>query len=137
MEFVPSGFGNVNDYLISGVPYATSSTAPITTPGSITFPFITKQLIIKNDSSLANLVVGFTSNGTKNTNRFTLIPSESLTMDVRVKTVYLMSTGVSGIPFSMFASLTLINSRDFPILTGSLTQPTSSYNNELEYAGLG
>lgn len=108
----------VGEYQISGLPYATSSVVTSTTdPLQIAFPFVTRFLTVTNTGT-NYLGVGWTVNGIKGGDRFTLAPSGSYTGDWRVKDLYLLGIGGS-CNFQVQAGLTMVRRKMFPTLTGS------------------
>lgn len=125
---IRSGLNNVGEYQASGLPWVTSSVATAT-PSKLDFPFVTNRITFK---ALGDGVkFGFTLNGIQGSNYFTLDASQSLTMDIRCKTLYVSSGGSTG--YEIFAGLTTILERDFPILTGSGIYNSASYTNEYGY----
>jgi hypothetical protein len=95
------GLQNVGSYQVSGIPYLTGTTAPISssTPVEIVFPDVTQRIIVSN-TGLADLRIGFSANGVKNTNNYYVlhqhdrtITSGFPTVDLRVKvsSIFLLS----------------------------------------------
>jgi len=97
------GIGNVGSYLISSIPFLSSS---LDVPGSgsepikVRFPHISSFVTVKNDtpgnSGSAPLRFGFSAKGTKggNSNKqnyIVLYNGESFTGDFRVSEVYLVA----------------------------------------------
>jgi len=112
-----AGQASVLEYMASGLPYVTQSSAT-TTPFRIEFPFVSKFFTIRNLGP-GNLNIGFTQNGVLGSNRFTLATSGSFSGDIRVADLYLAtSTGTTN--YEVVAGLTGILRNDFFILTGSL-----------------
>ncbi len=107
------GLSDVGSYQMSSVPYASAS---VTVPASgsttkqISFPGVTKFVTIVNDTtgSSSILRVGFSSNGVKGTNYFTLDNGESYTGEWRVTSIYLMGNGATGCTASVVAGITNI-----------------------------
>lgn len=116
-------------FSVSAIPWVTSSLAP-STHMRIDFndtslasqTYVSKWVTVFNLGNAA-LNVGFTENGMVNASgrRFTLLPSSSYTMDLRLTCVYV--SGTLGQPFSVLAGLTEITSRHMPVLTGSNGYP--------------
>lgn len=128
-----SGPGLVAEYQISALPYVTSSVAQSGSVTQINFPYVTSFLTVKNTSTAGELAIGFTYSGTLGTNKVTLGPNSSFGADFRVKQLFLTSTSGSSTSYELVAGLTLVQSRDFPVLTGSLTAMTGAFN----YDGVG
>jgi hypothetical protein len=107
------GIGNAASYQVSGIPWVSSSLAvPASgsTPLEITFPQVTKSLIVKNASTgSVQMRVGFSENGIKNTSNFFLLSAgESFAADLKVTRVYLMSNNGTAVSASVIAGLTNI-----------------------------
>lgn len=113
-----SGLGSVGSYQTSGIPFATSSIAgpPVSgTPLQITFPTVTKFVVVKNvNPTSASLRVGFSENGVKGTNYFLLDKGESFGGDIRVTKLYLLSNNGTAVSASVVAGLTGIDGSNLP-----------------------
>lgn len=108
------GIGNAPSYQVSGIPWVSSSlTVPASgsTPLEITFPQVTKSIIVKNVSTgSVQMRVGFSANGVKNTNNFFLLSAgESFAADLKVTRVYLLSNNGTALTASIVAGLTNID----------------------------
>lgn len=121
-----AGFHNVGSYQVSSQPYATASlTVPANsgTPLEISFPTVSKFIIVRNESgSSGDIRVGFSSNGvkgTENNNYIILSGSESFSADYRVTSVFLLSHTATEQTASVIAGLTTIPKRAFDNWTGS------------------
>lgn len=107
------GIGNAASFQSSGIPWVSSSVAPIS--GSVTevfsFPQVTKFITIKNTNSTdVPLRVGFSENGVVNSdNYFLLSKDESFSAELKVTDVYFMSNTSSAVSFSVIAGLTNID----------------------------
>lgn len=90
-----AGLSNVGSYQVSAIPWASSSIpASSGTPTEVSFPQVTKFVIVKNLSG--NLLrVGFSDNGIKGTNYFLLGNLESFAADIRVSKLYLMANSTA------------------------------------------
>lgn len=136
-QYPSSGQANVAEYMMSGLPFATSSTAPNGGPISVDFPFVTKNFTIQNIGA-TYLAVGFTRNGLLGSNKFTIAPSSSFKGDFRVKTLFFMGVG-GNTNFELIAGLTLVNTRSFPVLTSSSDDyniSSSLYSGYFAYGGI-
>jgi len=114
------GLSNVGSYQVSGIPYLTGATAPISsgTPVEIVFPEVTQRIIVAN-TGLADLRVGFSANGVKNTNNYYVVHLhngsitsnyESIDLRVKVSSIFLLSNdGVSTTTARIAAELTNIS----------------------------
>lgn len=107
------GIGNASSYQVSGIPWVSSSLAvPASgsTPLEISFPQVTKSIIVKNASTgSVQMRVGFSQNGVTNTNNFFLLSAgESFAADLKVTRVYLMSNNSTILSGSVIAGLTNI-----------------------------
>ena len=106
------GIGNAASYQVSGIPWVSSSLA-VPASGSttleISFPQVTKSIIVKNASTgSVQMRVGFSDNGVKGTNFFLLSAGESFAADLKVIRVYLMSNNGTVLNASVVAGLTNI-----------------------------
>jgi hypothetical protein len=115
MEFqYKAGLWNASSYVVSGIPWVTSSVvAPLSSsvPTEISFPSVTKFITIKNISTGSEkLRVGFSANGVKIThNYFLLSASESFSADLKVTDLYLLSDNSNYATASVIAGLTGID----------------------------
>jgi hypothetical protein len=138
MQWPQPGYNFTPAYQISGLPFALSATATNTPPYKVEFPYVTKFITIRADGALN---VGFTANGVAGTNYFLMANNETLTMDVRVKEMYIKGTA----NFHILAGLTGIPTASIPTLTGSYAFDSSdpyftgsnSYSQVLTYQGIG
>lgn len=147
MPFQPPGGGlnNTAEYMVSSLPWASSSAIPSGSTWTVTFPYVTNHLEVHNASNTAaTLAVGFTLSGAQGSNRILLGSNtnfaDTFDQHVRVTTIYLTAL-TTNVTASVFAGLTTILPRSFPILTSSVPvsyDPTGSlYENYLSYPGLG
>lgn len=141
MQYPAPGFNDVPAYLASGLPFVTASSAP-TTALKITFPYVTKFITIRAAGALN---VGFTPDGVSNSNHYTMANGNYLTMDVRVKEIYLRKPSGGGTTgFQIVAGLTGIPTASAPTLTSSYafnpSDPyftgSNAYTNVLVYQGI-
>jgi len=113
MKLHRPGIGNAASYQVSGIPWVSSSLA-VPASGSttleISFPQVTKSIIVKNVSTGAvQMRVGFSENGVKDTNNFFLLSAgESFAAELKVTRVYLMSNNGTALTASVIAGLTNI-----------------------------
>ena len=104
------GLNNVGNYQVSGIPFATSSLVVPTgsgTPLEVTFPSVTKFVVVKNiNSSSATLRIGFSANGVKNgKNYVTINKDESFCADLKLTSIFLLGD-TSALTASVVAGLT-------------------------------
>lgn len=119
-QYPTAGANSALEYMASGLPY---SEEVVATTGSVQvdFPFVSSEIYVKNRGS-GPLAIGWTENGVKGTNRHTLLQDEAVTFRVRVKSIFLL--GVSGsVTADLTAALTMIDKRNFSVLTGSAANP--------------
>jgi hypothetical protein len=109
------GAGALSEYMISAIPWVTSSQAP-TGITQIDFLNVTSFFAVKNTST-NNINVAFTRNGFSTGNFFTVSPTEVFTADLRIKTLFLSSSATSS--YQLIAGVTTIPASNFPNLTGS------------------
>jgi hypothetical protein len=113
-----AGLNNVGSYQVSGIPWVTSSlTAPASSsaPLEVTFPSVTKSILVKNVNGSTNKVrVGFSASGVQGSNYFLLDKDESFEADVKITKLYLLSNTASTANMSIVASLTGIDASMLP-----------------------
>jgi hypothetical protein len=147
MPFQPpaSGLSNTAEYMASGLPWVSSSAIPSGSTWTVTFPYVTNHLTIHLASTTtAQMGVGFTLSGSQGSNRFLLSSTanfaDTFDQHTRIAKVYITAL-TNNVTASIFAGLTTIPTKQFPILTGSAPvafDPTGSvYENNLSYTGLG
>lgn len=112
-------------YLISGIPFVTSSLITLGQITQIHFPTVTRNVTVKNESS-GLLAVAFTENGLKpaNSNFLRLALSESFSDELRIKDIFLSGSSGTSLNFTVIAGLTTIHESMFPTLTGSISGMT-------------
>lgn len=113
------GIGNAPSYQVSGIPWVSSSLAVPSSgnvPLEISFPQVTKSIIVKNVSTgSVSLRVGFSANGVSNgTNYFLLSAGESFAADLKVTKVFLLSDNGTQLTASVIAGLTNISATELP-----------------------
>lgn len=129
IHWAEPGYKSVGEYQLSGIPYVTSSILGDQETRTIEFPRVTKNIIVRNantGSSATLLAVGFTENGIQanpaaQTNYIQLDSGESLSVELRIKDLFL-SNSVSDsnlIEFEVLAGLTDITREKMITLTGS------------------
>jgi len=107
-----AGLNNVGNYQASGIPYVTSALAPVNSdpPLEVTFPSVTKFIVVKNvDSTNHPVKVGFSENGVLGTNYFTLTQYESISLDVKITKLYLVGADANTVQVNIVAGLTGID----------------------------
>lgn len=132
------GAGDVPSYQMSAVPFVTSSNGAeaSTKPIRVSFPNVTRFFVI-HETEGQDLRVGFTSKGVlgegasisgslherepDHRNYFVVKANEtSPRLEIRCKELYFMRDGGTDAGFSLFAGITPIAERDFPLVSGSL-----------------
>jgi hypothetical protein len=117
-QFVYSaGFNNVGSYQASAEPWCSASLvcpALGNAPTEVTFPQVTKFVVIKNDG-VGDIRVGFSAIGTSasvgaQNNYFTLAETGSFAADFRVTGLYLLSDSDQAGTATVVAGLTGIRS---------------------------
>lgn len=134
-NYPASGLNNVAEYMASGLPWVTSSVAS-TSPYTYNFPYVTSTIQVQNSGSMP-LRLGFTQNGVNGSNFYVVPSGGSLELDVRVITLYVRAeSGTTN--YSIFAGLTQIPTRGFPVLTGSAAGFNPATTSSIYgYAGIG
>ena len=124
-NYPSSGQANVAEYMASGLPWVTASNVT-TSSVRIDFPMVTSNITVRNNAPITSgsLKVGYTANGVSGSNYFLLEGQQTLSADVRTKSLFVMSTSGS-IAYSVHAGLTMIDPKGFPVLTGSAIYGTA------------
>lgn len=133
-HYYKAGQFSAAEYIASGIPYATQSSATAGEPSKVEFPFVTKFFTVKN-SGPGEMYIGFTANGVQGTNRFSLPESGSFTGDIRVKDLFFLASSGTG-SFEVIAGMTGILRKDFFTLTGSFVGRSGSQE-DFGYKGFG
>lgn len=124
-----TGYSYAGEFQSSAIPWLTSSVAPaVGSPVRHDFPKVTRFITVSNrDTSTNTLSFGFTFNGIKfNNKKFVLNAGQSVTLELRVKSLWLQ--GETGTPnYSLMAGLTTVDARDMQTLTGSLDDGTTGW----------
>lgn len=111
------GIGNAASYQVSAIPWASASLV-VPASGSntleVTFPQVTKSIIVKNASTgSVNMRVGFSHNGVVSSNNYFLLSAgESFAADLKVTRLYLMSNNGTALTATIIAGLTNINATE-------------------------
>lgn len=126
-----SGFNSTAEFQASGLPWVISGTISSTVV-KYSFPKVTKDILIINNNTTASqrLRVGFTENGinaVEDAYYILINGGSNVTLNVRVKELYLLRDNGNDISASVCASLTTIDQTMMPILTGSFSG-TSYWN---------
>lgn len=110
------GLSNVGSYQVSGIPFVSGSITVVkdAAPTQISFPDVTKRIIVSVKNGSNDVRVGFSANGVSNGNFFTLSSGTTvasrLTMDVKVSSIYLFcNTGSTNSLVDVAAELTNIS----------------------------
>jgi hypothetical protein len=124
------GIGNASSYIVSGVPWYTSSLAPAlsTTSKVVNFPRVTNYVVVKNNSTTDD-ILRFTFNNDNivdNTNYITLEGGESFSGELRTTDVHFISDTETPVPFTVVAGLTNIERQE-------MTQTTPTAPNLLAW----
>jgi hypothetical protein len=126
-----TGLNNVAEYMASGLPYVTQSVATAGSVSRVTFPFVTNEITVKNNTA-GILKVGFTENGVNGTNFFTLPVSGAYSSKTRITDLFVTAQAGS-VTYEVVASLTMIPAKEFYVLTGALDIYSGSEAQKLEY----
>jgi hypothetical protein len=104
------GLGNAASYEVSGIPYITGGLDPSAAEVSLSFPLVTRWVVVSNtDPAAANTVkIGFSSNGVGGSNYYLLSGSQTTPrLEVKVTELYLNGASTN---VSVIAGLTGIES---------------------------
>ena len=112
-----AGLNSVGNYQVSGIPYVVRVQAPVNTdpPLKIDFPSVTKYLIIKNiDTTSHDVRIGFSENGINADNYLVLTQYESVTLDLKLSSLFLLGDSPNTVNVCVFAGLTGIDVSQLP-----------------------
>lgn len=115
------GLGATSEYMASALPWMTSSVLLTGETKEYNFDFVSKWVMVKNQSAGTTINVGVTRNGVQGSNYFTLIGGESVNLDWRLVKLY-VSASVGAPSVAVIAGLTTIPLRQaggLQMLTGS------------------
>jgi hypothetical protein len=85
-------------------------------------PKVTKSITFVNtDTTATNRIrIGFTENGINGTNYVLVNGGQTITLDARVKEIFIRANASGAYTYSVYCALTTIDGRFMPILTGSV-----------------
>lgn len=125
-----AGIGAAGEFQSSGLPFATSSTAPAAASGAlrIDFPKVSRSITITNRSADGTLLrIGFTLNGVRNSGfHYQLDGQDTVTLELRVASLWLAGDA-GNVNFSLCAGLTTVDARDMPQLSGTLSDGSTGW----------
>jgi len=117
VKYLKPGIGNAASYQVSGVPWYHSFVVPSSGEiVTISFPRVTKTIIIKNtDTVSSNVTVGFDAKQLEyNTGEYFQISNgESVSLDFKMIDIHFQSKNLVEIPISIVAGLTNIERIEF------------------------
>lgn len=132
-----AGYSYAAEFQSSGIPWVTSSIAASGSATQFQFQCATRFITVANTGGAnQTMAFGFTQNGMSdtNSNRYALSGSQSVTLELRCKTVFVMGLN-SAVSFSLLAGLTTVLASNTPLLTGS--QIDISSNTTASWPGVG
>jgi hypothetical protein len=103
------GLNNVGSFQVSGMPFAISGSTGGTTV-KISFPYVTKWIMVQNWDGTKEMNIGFSSNGVNNAHHF-VVEKKSTTpvLELKLTELYLRgATLADSVPFHIVAGLTNI-----------------------------
>ena len=115
----------VGEFQVSGVPFVTSSAEAevATTPIEMTFPYVSRWIMVENTHDAHALRFGFSANGVKaqeTANYFVLSGGQKTDrMELKCTSVWFRQHGDEAVNYSLIAGLTNIGSGSYMTLTGS------------------
>ena len=126
MAYYRAGLQNVGSYQVGGTPYLTGGVIPTSTEATITFPNVTKNVLITNTSGTIGLRVHFNPSATANVisghHYFTLSnKGDNVTLNSKCTEIYisLVVPGGAAGSFELVADLTGIKDAEMFALTGA------------------
>ena len=113
------GINNAGSYQVSGRPYiATGSTNIADSRTAITFPTVTKEIVVLNRHVSEDLYFFFHT-GSSTQNQFKIAAGEQQTFSVKCKEAFLTGSAATAVTYTLYASLTHIPDDRMYNLTGS------------------
>ena len=113
------GINNAGSYQVAGRPYcATGSTNTADSRTTITFPTVTKEIVVLNRHASADLYFFFHT-GSSTQNQFKIAAGEQETFSVKCKEVFLTGSAAASVTYTLYASLTHIPASRMYNITGS------------------
>ena len=113
------GINNVGSYQVAGRPYCASGSTNIAdSRTAITFPTVTKEIVVLNRHATADLYFFFHT-GSSTQNQFKIAAGEQETFYVKCKEVFLTGSSAAAVDYTLYASLTHIPASRMYSLTGS------------------
>ncbi len=120
------GLNHVGAYAVSGIPWVSGGiSVPISssTPLEISFPFVTKRVVV-HVTNAYTCRVGFSANGVKLSNNYFIADgdvanngADPYDMNVKCTKIYLLSNDGNTPVVSVAAELTGIPSKEYPLAT--------------------
>ena len=129
-QWVSSHHNNVDEYLGSALPFVTGSLATARVDNAdnagkcIQFPYVTRWIVVVNESSDRVLRVAFTNNGLdanppSNSNFFRVATGQATPrLEIKCTKIFVGSEGGTG-TCSIIAGYTNIPTKNYPELSGS------------------
>ena len=149
IKWASAGVKSVGEYQCSGVPWVSSSFVSDEETLKVEFPYVTRTIVVRNSNTgsanTSRMAVGFTEHGIKadvqnfqqptgsirggaysGNNYITLLAGESLSMELRIKDLFLSASktdvgglGIKQVQYEIIAGLTDILREAQPAITGS------------------
>jgi len=117
-----SGFFSTPEFQASGLPWTVTAATSGVIIAKYSLPKVTKSITFVNtDTTATNRIrVGFTENGINGTNYVLVNGGQTITLDARVKEIFIRANASGAYTYSVYCALTTIDGRFMPILTGSV-----------------
>jgi hypothetical protein len=125
-----SGLFSVNEFQTSPLPWAITGSTSNTTVVNYQFPCLTKSITFKNHDNSKAIRIGFTENGVNGVGGnyyFVVDGGDLVTLDVRVKDLFVRADTSNTISYSVYAGLTTIHSSQMPTISGSLPDGSAGW----------
>lgn len=120
----PPGAASVSEYQVSGVPFFFTAGVPNNGWLSQSFPFVTRDVTVRNLGGSGNIQIGVTQSGSaglSGNNFFALPFGQAVTLNVRTTQLWIYNPGGGvSITASVCAGMTTIPQYNFPILSASI-----------------
>ena len=109
----PPGVNSTSEYIVSGLPFVSSSTFNATTTYEMEFPAMTQWFYVENLDGSATIDLGFTAAGVTANNKWKIAAStKTPKFEVRTKSIFLVGTNAK--TYQVVAGLTGVPSGSVP-----------------------
>jgi len=117
-----SGLFSTPEFQASGLPWTVTAATSGTTVVKYSIPKVTKNItVVNSDATAGNRIrIGFTENGVNGSNYVLVNGGQTVTLDARVKEIFVRANSSGAYTYSIYCACTTIDGKFMPILTGSV-----------------